>query len=109
MDDVAELVLTPFREIVEKGKTAVENAGDAQPMLRTSQTLVKEGERALKKIEPLCKKHLEEYGVNFIDALKENGTYKTKATKSIPLFFPSKQFAPGMCRFQTNTMRLSCN
>ncbi|KAF7562489.1 hypothetical protein G7046_g1630 [Stylonectria norvegica] len=72
MDDIADLVLTPFREIVEKGRTAVENAGDTQPMLKTSQNLFKEGTRALKRIEPLCKKHLDEYGSNFLDALKEN-------------------------------------
>lgn len=73
MDDIADFVLTPFREIVEKGQTAVENAGDTQPMLKASQSLVKEGERALKKIEPLCKKHLEEYGSNFLEAIKANG------------------------------------
>ena len=73
MDEIADFILTPFREIVEKGKTAVENADNTQPMLKASQNLVKEGERALKKIEPLCKKHLEEYGSNFVDAIKENG------------------------------------
>lgn len=72
-DDVADLVLTPFRDIVDKGKTAIVNAGDAQPMLKASQSLVKEGERALKRIEPLCKKNLDEYGPNFLAALKENG------------------------------------
>lgn len=73
MDDIADLVVTPFRDIVEKGQTAVENAGDTQPMLKAAQSLVKEGERALKRIEPLCRKQLEEYGSNFLDALKENG------------------------------------
>jgi hypothetical protein len=42
-------------------------------MLKAAQSLVKEGERALKRIEPLCRKHLDEYGSNFLDALKENG------------------------------------
>jgi len=74
MDLVNDLVLTPFKEIVEKGKTARENAADDHPaMHKASQALVREGERALKKIEPLCKKHVEEYGSNFLDALKENG------------------------------------
>ena len=73
MDDIQDLVVTPFRDIVEKGKTAVETAGDDKPMLKAAQSLVKEGERALKRIEPLCRKHLEEYGSNFLDALKENG------------------------------------
>ncbi|KAH6895620.1 hypothetical protein B0T10DRAFT_455866 [Thelonectria olida] len=72
MDDVVELVVTPFQDIVEKGRTAVENAGDDQPMLKAARALVKEGERALKKIEPLCRKNLDDYGSNFLDALKEN-------------------------------------
>jgi hypothetical protein len=84
MDDVAQLVLAPFKDIVEKGKTAIENAGDAQPMLKASQTLVKEGERALKRIEPVCQKHVDEYGSNFTDALKENGTSWSR--------FPSRPF-----------------
>ncbi|KAK6448439.1 hypothetical protein FP744_10004689 [Trichoderma asperellum] len=72
MDDIADLVLTPFRDIVEKGRTAVQNAGDTQPMLKASQALLKEGERALKRIEPLCKKHFDDYGPNFIAALRDN-------------------------------------
>ncbi|KAF4470758.1 hypothetical protein FALBO_2330, partial [Fusarium albosuccineum] len=83
MDDVADLVVTPFRDIVEKGRTAVENAGDDKPMLKAAQSLVKEGERALKRIEPLCRKHLDEYGSNFLDALKENddiANYRSELT-----------------------------
>lgn len=78
MDIAADLVLTPFKEIVEKGKTAVENAGDTQPMLKTSQSLVKEGERALRKIEPCCKRMADEFGANFVAALKENGTFSSR-------------------------------
>ncbi|POR31906.1 Uncharacterized protein TPAR_07881 [Tolypocladium paradoxum] len=83
MDVVTDLVIAPFRDIVEKGKTAADNAGDSQPMLKAAQALVKEGERALKRIEPLCEKRLDEYGSNFADALKENddiGTYRRELT-----------------------------
>ena len=73
MENIADLILTPFRDIVDKGRTAVQNAGDAQPMLKASQALLKEGERALKKIEPLCKKHFDDFGPNFIEAVKDNG------------------------------------
>ena len=74
MDLVDDLVLTPFKEIVDKAGTAVENAGDENvDMLKASQSLLKEGQRALKRIEPLCKKQFEEYGTNFTDTLKENG------------------------------------
>ncbi|KAI1177458.1 hypothetical protein F4777DRAFT_542162 [Nemania sp. FL0916] len=76
-EEVERLVLAQFREIVEKGKTAIENvesAGDEAPapMLKAAQNLVKEGEKALKKIEPVSTAHHEEYGTNFINALKEN-------------------------------------
>ncbi|KAI2602842.1 hypothetical protein GGR54DRAFT_653198 [Hypoxylon sp. NC1633] len=77
-DEVERLAIAPFREIVEKGKIAIKNAPNADQvtsplMLRAAQSLVREGERALKRIEPLCTKNLEEYGVNFVDAIKENG------------------------------------
>ncbi|KAH9897227.1 hypothetical protein F4778DRAFT_783326 [Xylariomycetidae sp. FL2044] len=76
-DGVDQLVLAPFKEIVEKGNTAVENARAAgqdapAPMLKASQGLIKEGERALKRLEPLCTRNYDEYGHNFIDAVKEH-------------------------------------
>lgn len=74
MEEVDDLVVTPFKEIVDKAKTAVENAGDSNPSMRkAARALLKEGERGLKRIEPLCKKHFEDYGSNFIASLKENG------------------------------------
>jgi hypothetical protein len=74
-DAVRDLVTSPFTEIVDKGKTAADNAKEADnaAMLKAAQGVVNAGERALKKIEPLCKKHLEEFGNNFVVALKENG------------------------------------
>lgn len=76
-DEVERLAIAPFREIVEKGNVAIGNAPNADQdtsplMLKAAQNLVKEGERALKRIEPLCTKNFEEYGVNFVDAIKEN-------------------------------------
>ncbi|KAL7629057.1 hypothetical protein AAE478_000575 [Parahypoxylon ruwenzoriense] len=76
-DEVERLAVAPFREIVEKGNIAIGNAPNADEetsslMLKVAQNLVKEGERALKRIEPLCTKNYEEYGVNFVDAIKEN-------------------------------------
>lgn len=77
-DEVERLAIAPFREIVEKGNAAIENVPNADEetsplMLKAAQNLVREGERALKRIEPLCTKNFEEYGVNFVDAIKENG------------------------------------
>ncbi|KAK5660294.1 hypothetical protein OQA88_12834 [Cercophora sp. LCS_1] len=73
-DDVQHLVLSPFCDVVAKGTIAVDNAKAAgsQPMLKAAQGLLSNGERALKKIEPVCRRQLEECGVNFVDALKEN-------------------------------------
>ncbi|RYP11356.1 hypothetical protein DL765_007786 [Monosporascus sp. GIB2] len=76
-DEAERLVIAPFREIVEKGNVALENAqnaGDekAASMLKAAQSLVKEGDRALKRIEPLCTNNYSEYGTNFIDAVKEH-------------------------------------
>ncbi|GKT48565.1 uncharacterized protein ColSpa_08746 [Colletotrichum spaethianum] len=61
MDVVADLVTGPFKEVVEKGSLALENAGDNKEMHSESQKLVKGAERILKIIEPLCERHLEEY------------------------------------------------
>lgn len=72
MDIVADLVTGPYREIIEKGNTAIENAGDNQEMLSASQRVVKGAERCLKVIEPLCARHLKESEVAFTNALKDN-------------------------------------
>ncbi|KAI0020958.1 hypothetical protein F4780DRAFT_305804 [Xylariomycetidae sp. FL0641] len=77
-DEVERLVVAPFKEIVEKGNVAIENAARgasqdvADAMLKAAQSLVKEGERAVKRIEPLCSKAFDDYGSNFVDAIKEN-------------------------------------
>lgn len=72
---VDDLVLVPFRDIVDHGEAAINSAEDHGngEMLRAAQLLVKEGERALKKIEPVCRKGYDEYGSSFVDALLENG------------------------------------
>ncbi|KAG5927111.1 hypothetical protein E4U53_002926 [Claviceps sorghi] len=72
MDTVDELAVKPFREVVEKGKLAIENAGDTQDMMKEALRLVKVGERSLTRIESSCRKLYNEYGNNFIIALKEN-------------------------------------
>lgn len=72
---VEDVVLAPFRDIVAHGEAAVKNAeisGDGE-MLKAAQVLVKEGERALKRLEPICRKSHEEYGSSFVDSLMENG------------------------------------
>ena len=77
-DDVHNLVLAPFHEVAEKGRTALENATAAgftksDAVFKAAHNLARNGERASEKLEPLCKKKWEEYGINFVVALKENG------------------------------------
>lgn len=86
-DEIERLVLSPFREIVEKANLAVDNADAAEddepsaaPMRKAAQALAKEGERALKKIEPLCNKNYDEYASSFVDAMKEHGECPLEVT-----------------------------
>ncbi|KAG6027990.1 hypothetical protein E4U41_000799 [Claviceps citrina] len=72
MDTVDELAVKPFREVVEKGKLAMGNAGDSPDMWKEAHRLVKVGERGLNRIESSCRKLYNEYGNSFILALKEN-------------------------------------
>jgi len=73
MEEVDDLIVGPFKEIADKARQAVDNAGDDNPeMVKAAKSLLKEGERGLKRIEPLCKKYLEDYGSSFTTALKEN-------------------------------------
>ena len=77
-DVVEQLVLAPFKEIAEKAKAAVENVENAEdqapPLMRkAAEGLAKEGDRALMRIGPLCTRNYEQYGANFVDAIKEHG------------------------------------
>lgn len=82
MDDVLDLVISPFNDIITRGQIAVENAGDNGPMLKAAQSLIREGERALNKIEPLCRMLLDKHGLKFLDFLNEDG----KSLLQIPLW-----------------------
>lgn len=83
MEEIDDLIVTPFKEIADKARQAVENAGDDHPdMLKVAKSLLKEAERGLKRIEPLCKKHIEDYGSSFTTALKENGSSRAHVAES---------------------------
>ncbi|OLN95661.1 hypothetical protein CCHL11_04904 [Colletotrichum chlorophyti] len=86
MDVIDDLVTGVFKEVIEKASLAVENAADNRDMLSESQKLVKGAERVLKIIEPLCSRHLEEYGVKFTDALKDDNDiaeYRSQLTDKL--------------------------
>ncbi|OAA68406.1 sh3 domain containing protein [Niveomyces insectorum RCEF 264] len=73
-EEVDFLLLGPFSDIVEKAQTAAEAAehADDAAMLKAAQGLAKEGERARKAIEPVVRRQLTLYGVNFVAALKDH-------------------------------------
>lgn len=81
-DAVGVLLLAPFREIVSRGNTAIGNgeAGGHDDLVKAGRSLVKEGERSLKRMEPLCLKKYEEYGSSFVNALKDDGMALTVPT-----------------------------
>ena len=70
-----ELVTRIFREVVERGNEAVTQAEDVADedeevgwgMLKAGQALVKEGERATKRLRTLLDKH----DAEFSDAIKQ--------------------------------------
>lgn len=81
--DAEVLILGPFREVAERGKEAIANAQDvgdldhehAKYMLKAAQAVAKEGERALKRLQPLWDGQVGKYGDTFTNALSQNGIY----------------------------------
>lgn len=73
MDEVNVLTLKPFRDVVAEANTALENAGENEVMRKAAKKLLREGDKAVKLIEPQCVKRHTEYGDAFLNALRENG------------------------------------
>ncbi|KAH8201218.1 hypothetical protein TruAng_004608 [Truncatella angustata] len=77
--EVEDLIAQPFRELINRGNEVIANAEgtrSANPelsrvMLKSARAVVREGERALQRVEPLLLGHLEKYGDAFRDAVKE--------------------------------------
>lgn len=72
-NDVDELVTLPFQQLLDTAKSALDNVGDSRDIEVLAQSLVKDIERGMGKIGPICKRNLDQYGQNFLDALRENG------------------------------------
>lgn len=75
------LILGPFRDVAERGREALANAQDvdeedsenAKYMLKAAQGVVKEGERALRRLQPLWDNQVERYAETFTNALIQSG------------------------------------
>lgn len=82
--EVEDLLVQPFRELIKRGNEAITNGEAArlenpelsQVMLRSARAVVREGERALQKVQPLLLDHLERHGDAFRDAFKNCGKLK---------------------------------
>lgn len=75
MEDMDDLVITPFRDIVKKRNTVTNNGDVRQSTLNAAQSIIKEAERAIESIEPVCKSHLVEHMPDIVVALMENGRW----------------------------------
>lgn len=81
--EVEQLIIQPFREVVERGNEALANAEACQAddadlaarMTTVSRALVREGERALKRLQPLWQTQIEKYGELFTEPIRDNGEY----------------------------------
>lgn len=81
--DAEELIIAPFREVVDRSKEAIEHAEKAQSdnselavqMMKSAQLVFREGERALKRVQPLWGSQVDKHGDSFKDAVGDNGEH----------------------------------
>ncbi|KAG7114680.1 hypothetical protein HYQ44_008135 [Verticillium longisporum] len=81
-----QLVTRPFSEIIERGNEAIAQAEDVADededvswrMLKAGQALVKEGERAMKRLAPMVKDQTPEFGDALKDLMTRDGEVKEK-------------------------------
>ncbi len=78
--DIEELILAPFREVVDRGKEAVANADSdddendtVKRLSKAGKAVVREGERALKRLQPLWDDQVAKHGDTFRAAMARNG------------------------------------
>jgi hypothetical protein len=79
--DAEELILRPFTEVVEAGNNAVANAEDAadddpelaERMAKAARAIVREGERALKRLKPIWYRQVDLHGETFKEAILQHG------------------------------------
>jgi hypothetical protein len=80
--EAEEIIIQPFREVVERGRDAVSNveAGgeDLDPelldrMAKAGRAVLREGERALKRLQPIWDSQVEKYGDAFTSSILQQG------------------------------------
>lgn len=74
VDEVVEFLLSPFKDITNKAREALNSAGNDDGKLgTTAEALTREGRRALNRLEPLCDKVYRQHGTTFTSSIKSNG------------------------------------
>ncbi|KAL1853668.1 hypothetical protein Daus18300_011704 [Diaporthe australafricana] len=99
--DAEELILSPFHEVVDRGNEAVANAQSAaeedaelsQLMAKAGVAVVREGERALKRLQPLWDGQVDKYGDAFKDSLSQNVAIEEKRRKLEDLLYDIEDYA----------------
>ncbi|KAI0440645.1 hypothetical protein F4803DRAFT_464286 [Xylaria telfairii] len=81
-NELYRLLLSPYREITEKAKVAIENAtseSDSAPshMIKIAKQLLRSGDRLLAELDSVADRYFSQYGSALIDAIKKNGTQAT--------------------------------
>ncbi|KAH8896602.1 hypothetical protein GQ53DRAFT_743241 [Thozetella sp. PMI_491] len=98
--DIEELVIAPFREVVERGKEALANAeaavddneDAAKAMEKAAKAVVREGERALKRLQPLWDSQVEKYGDTFKTTMSKNEDIEDKRRKLEDLLYDFEDY-----------------
>ncbi|KAI3396050.1 hypothetical protein diail_546 [Diaporthe ilicicola] len=99
--DAEELILSPFHEVVDRGNEAVTNAESAADddaelsrlMVKAGVAVVREGERALKRLQPLWDGQVEKYGDSFKESLGQNAAIEEKRRKLEDLLYDFEDYA----------------
>jgi hypothetical protein len=92
--DAEDLLIRPFRDVVAVGSAAVTNASthathdNADRMSRAAQAIVREGERALNKVQVVWNDQSSKYGDSFRDMMVQQGV-SMLSTKHSPSALPT--------------------
>ncbi|KAM0270655.1 hypothetical protein ACHAQH_009337 [Verticillium albo-atrum] len=94
------LVTRPFSEIIERGNEAITQAEDVADededvswrMLKAGQALVKEGERAMKRLVPMVRDQTPEFGDSLKDLMTRDGEVKEKQRALDGLLYDFEDF-----------------
>ncbi|EFX05603.1 hypothetical protein CMQ_3672 [Grosmannia clavigera kw1407] len=102
--DADELIFRPFREVAERGNEAVANIGEAGDDLngdaagansllaKAGRALVKEGERAMKRLQPVWDGQAEKYGNAFKEAMLQQDDIEKKRLQLEDLLYDFEDY-----------------